>query len=168
MEAVKGSPIFFGHRAWGSLAKFVLILVLIAALYVWLWFFHNPVMEYHIAIHGYVFKVEYVFWIIWAVLFLIMIYKHYRWTYLITTREIYVRHGVISADTRTYLYDQVQEASSYQTVGQRIMLWGTLNVTMLISYTGQSKVEEAHLSYMHRPKHIADAMMSQVRIGQGL
>ena len=60
----------------------------------------------------------------------------------------------------------VQEASSFQTIGQRILLWGQLNVTMLITLTGQSKVEEAHMEYIHRPKHIANLLIARVRVGK--
>ena len=35
---------------------------------------------------------------------------------------------------------------------QRLFLWGSLNITMLITMTGQSRVEEAHMEYIHRPK----------------
>ena len=85
---------------------------------------------------------------------------------IITDRQIYVRKGIIASDARSFLYDQVQEASSFQTIGQRIFLWGQLNVTMLITMTGQSKVEEAHMDYIHRPKHIANLLIAHVRVGK--
>jgi uncharacterized membrane protein YdbT with pleckstrin-like domain len=99
------------------------------------------------------------------VLFLWILILHYRWTYIITTRQIYVKKGIIASNVRNFLYDQIQEASSFQTIGQRILMWGQLNVTMLITFTGQAKVEEAHMEFIHRPKHIANLMMSEVRIG---
>lgn len=72
---------------------------------------------------------------------------------------------ITQSGVQNYLYNQVQEASSFQTVGQRLFLWGQLNITMLITLTGQSKVEEAHMDYIHRPKHIAGLMISQVSVG---
>jgi hypothetical protein len=37
---------------------------------------------------------------------------------------------------------------------------------MLITMTGQSKVEEAHIDYIHRPKHIANLLIAHVRVGK--
>jgi len=107
-----------------------------------------------------------VLWIIIAILFLILIYRHYRWTFLISSREIVVRKGIIASDVKTYLYDQIQQIDTFQTVSQRILLYGQMTVTMLITLTGQSKVEEATIPFIHRPKHLANVMTAYLKIGE--
>ena len=116
--------------------------------------------------HGFRITVLDVLIALFLIVLLIMYIRHRQWTYIITDRQIYVRRGIIASDARSFLYDQVQEASSFQTIGQRILLWGQLNVTMLITLTGQSKVEEAHMEYIHRPKHIANLLIARVRVGK--
>ena len=69
------------------------------------------------------------------------------------------------ADVKNYTYNQVQEASSYQTILQRLFLSGSLNITMLITMTGQSRVEEAHMEYVHRPKLLAAIILAHVNVG---
>ena len=116
--------------------------------------------------HGFHITVLDVLIALFLIVLLIMYIRHRQWTYIITDRQIYVRKGIIASDARSFLYDQVQEASSFQTIGQRLLLWGQLNVTMLITLTGQSKVEEAHMDYIHRPKHIANLLIARVRVGK--
>jgi len=50
-------------------------------------------------------------------------------------------------------------------VSQRILLYGQMTVTMLITLTGQSKVEEATIPFIHRPKHLANVMTAYLKIG---
>lgn len=166
METLRGTPIFYGHRAWGSLLKYILILFALIAIDLYLRFRYPSILHYvlftfHIAV-----TVEYILWLLILIVFVYLMYKHYRWTYLISTKEIVVRRGIIASDIKSYLYDQIQEISTYQTAGQRFLMYGQMNVTMLISLTGQSKVEEAHLPYLHRPKYLSALMMSYVRVGK--
>ena len=167
MEPIKGSPLFVGHRAYGSLAGYFLALFLIAGLIIYMKIAYNKYLNYSLFT---VYKFHITLLIILLILFLIilitMYIRHRQWTYIITDRQVYVRKGIIASDAHSFLYDQVQEASSFQTIGQRILLWGQLNVTMLITYTGQSKIEEAHMDYIHRPKHIASLLISKVEVGR--
>ena len=167
MEPIKGSPIFVGHRAYGSLLSYFFILFAIIALALYLHFDYPSYLSYVIyTIHGVHLTVLDVLAILFLIVLIVMYVRHRQWTYIITDRQIYVRKGIIASDARSFLYDQVQEASSFQTIGQRIFLWGQLNVTMLITMTGQSKVEEAHMDYIHRPKHIANLLIAHVRVGK--
>ena len=167
MEPIKGSPIFVGHRAYGSLLSYILFLFLIVALALYLHFEYPSYLNYVIyTFHGFHITVLDVLIALFLIVLLIMYIRHRQWTYIITDRQIYVRKGIIASDARSFLYDQVQEASSFQTIGQRLLLWGQLNVTMLITLTGQSKVEEAHMEYIHRPKHIANLLIARVRVGK--
>ena len=165
MEPIKGSPLYYGHRAFGSLAKYIVFMMLLGGLYGYLYVYYIGILHAEITVYGYHILVEYIIWFVMFVLFLWILILHYRWTYIITTRQIYVKKGIIASNVRNFLYDQIQEASSFQTIGQRFLMWGQLNVTMLITFTGQAKVEEAHMEFIHRPKHIANLMMSEVRIG---
>jgi uncharacterized membrane protein YdbT with pleckstrin-like domain len=167
MEPIKGSPIYVGHRAYGSLAGYFLILFLIIGIALYLHFYDHKVLGYVLfTVYGVHITVLIALAIVFLIVLLVMYIRHRQWTYIITDRQVYVRKGIIAADTRNFLYDQVQEASSFQTIGQRILLWGQLNITMLITYTGQSKIEEAHMDYIHRPKHIANLMIARVKVGE--
>lgn len=167
MEPIKGSPIYVGHRAYGSLIGYFFVLFLIVASALFL-HFRYPAYLSHVlfVIYGIHITVLYLLALLFFIVLIIMYIRHRQWTYIITDRQVYVRKGIIAADTRNFLYDQVQEASSFQTIGQRILLWGQLNITMLITYTGQSKIEEAHMDYIHRPKHIANLMIARIRVGE--
>lgn len=166
MQTIKGTPIYFGHRAWGSLLKFVFVFLLFVGVDIFLWWkypsiLHFVLFTYHIAV-----TVEYLLWLLIFLLFVHLLYRHYRWTYLITTREIIVTRGIIASDVKTYLYDQIQQIDTFQTWVQRILLYGQMTATLLITLTGQSKEEEAVLSFIHRPKHLADLMTTYLQIGQ--
>jgi membrane protein YdbS with pleckstrin-like domain len=165
MQTLKGTPIYFGHRAWGSLFRLIFLMALVVALDIYLWYAHPALLHRVIFTEHVAITVEYVLWIIIAILFLILIYRHYRWTFLISSREIVVRKGIIASDVKTYLYDQIQQIDTFQTVSQRILLYGQMTVTMLITLTGQSKVEEATIPFIHRPKHLANVMTAYLKIG---
>lgn len=167
MEAIRGSPIFVGHRAFGSLMKYIIPLFLLILLAVYLHLYHDSWLSIVLYTwHGFHLEVLYLIVFIAFIFFVLLIIRHYQWSYIITTRQVYVRHGIIASSVRDYLYDRIQEASSFQTIGQRLLLWGQLNVTMLITLTGQSKIEEAHLDYVHRPKHIANLMIAHASVEQ--
>jgi uncharacterized membrane protein YdbT with pleckstrin-like domain len=167
MEPIKGSPLFVGHRAFGSLKKYFFIFLVLLALAIYLEIYYPVILHYVLfTYHGIHITVLDALLFLMFLDIVILAIRHYQITYIITTRQVYVKLGIIASNARSYLYDQVQEASSFQTIGQRIFLWGQLNVTMLITMTGQSKVEEAHLDYIHRPKHIANLMMSTVNVGK--
>ena len=145
MEPIKGSPLFVGHRAFGSLKKYFLLFFILTGTAIYLYLHHPAILGYVLfTYHGMHITVLYALIFLILLDLLILAVRHYQITYIITTRQVYVKLGIIASNARNYLYDQVQEASSFQTVGQRIFLWGQLNVTMLITLTGQSKVEEAH------------------------
>lgn len=166
MEAIKGSTLFYGHRAWGSLLKDLFIFTLLIAGYIYLWLYHIAILHYVLFTYHVPILAEYFYWIILFIMFIVLLVKHYRWEYIITTREIVVSYGIIASNVRRYTYDQLQSVDSFQTVGQRLTLWGQLTVTMLISYTGQSKEETAKLDYVHRPKYLANLMLERVNVGQ--
>ena len=167
MEPIKGSPIFVGHRAYGSLIGYIFALFLIIAFALYLHFEYPAYLNYVLfTFHGVAITLLRILIALFLIILIVMYIRHRQWTYIITDRQIYVRKGIIASDARSFLYDQVQEASSFQTIGQRILLWGQLNVTMLITLTGQSKVEEAHMDYIHRPKHIANLLIARVRVGK--
>jgi membrane protein YdbS with pleckstrin-like domain len=166
MEPIRGSPLYIGHRAFGSLIKNIVMVILLSALVVYLHLHYASLLNFTIYTwHGIPFTAFYLFLFVIFIMILMLLIRHYQWTYIITTRQVYIKHGIIGSRVQNYLYNQVQEASSFQTVGQRLFLWGQLNITMLITLTGQSKVEEAHMDYIHRPKHIAGLMISQVSVG---
>ncbi len=160
MEAYKGTPLFFGHRAWGSLLKHILIFLVVAGAYIYLWKYQPEILHYHL--HYF----EYVYWFILLYLFLDLMVRKYRLTYVVTTQELIVKRGIIASDIKRYVYTQVQQADSFQTIGQRLTLWGELTVTMLISHTGQATPETAHFVYIHRPKMIANMIMENLKVGQ--
>ncbi len=167
LEAIKGSPLFVGHRAFGSLKKYFALFIFFLAATVFLGIYRPGILHYTLYIyHGFHISVLYVLIFLMFIDLIILLIRHWQITYIITTRQVYVKYGIIASNTHNFLYDQIQEASSFQTIGQRIFLWGQLNVTMLITLTGQSKVEEAHLDYIHRPKHIANLMMATVSVGK--
>ena len=160
MEAYKGTPLFFGHRAWGSLLKHIFIFLIFVGGYIYLWKDQIAILHYHA--HYF----EYVYWFILLYLFLDLMARKYRLTYVVTTQELIVKRGIIASDIKRYVYTQVQQADSFQTIGQRLTLWGELTVTMLISHTGQATPETAHFVYIHRPKMIANMIMENLRVGQ--
>ena len=165
MEAIRGSPIYIGHRAFGSLLKYIIIIILLIALVVYLHIHYPSWLEFSLYMwHGFHLRILYLLLFIIFILLVLLIIRHYQWMYIITTRQVYVRKGIIASNVKNYMYDRLQEASSFQTMGWRIFLWGQLNITMLISMTGQSKVEEAHMDYIHRPKHIANIMIERASI----
>ncbi len=167
LDAIKGSPLFVGHRAFGSLKKYFAIFFILLALVIYLEIYYRTVLSYVLfTYHGIHFTLLYLILFIMLLDIIVLTVRHYQITYIITTRQVYVKYGIIASMTHNYLYDQIQEASSFQTVGQRIFLWGQLNVTMLITLTGQAKVEEAHLDYIHRPKHISNLMMVTMNVGR--
>ena len=166
VEPIRGSPIFIGHRAFGSLMKYIVMVILLTALVIYLHIHYAPWLDFSLyAWHGFHLRILYILLFMIFLFFVMLLIKHYQWTYIITTRQVYVRHGIIAESVKNYLYDRVQEASSFQTAGQRIFLWGQMNITMLVTMTGQSKVEEAHMDYIHRPKHIANLMIERASIG---
>ena len=167
MEPIKGSPIFVGHRAYGSMLGNIFLIFLVIALIFYLHFDYPSYLSYVLFVyHGISVNVLDALLFLAFILILIVYIRHREYTYIITSQQVYVRHGIISANVRNFTYNQVQEASSFQTVGQRILLWGQLNITMLITLTGQSKVEEAHMDFVHRPKKIASMMIQRVSIGE--
>ncbi len=166
MESIKGHPLFIGHRAFGSLKKYFLIDILIFILIMYLGIYHSNILYATVFTYKIKFTLLDILLIVFFTDLIILLVRHYEIAYIITTGQIYVKYGIIASRVNNYLYDQIQEASSFQTVGQRIFLWGQLNITMLITLTGQSKVEEAHLDYIHRPKHIANLMLSGINIGK--
>ena len=165
MEAVKGTPLFVGHRAFGSLFKYILIFFLLTALAIYLFIYHRgfyTIVLYTFIVDGLAISLTGGMMLAGGIIIIgIIIYiKHIEYTYIITTSQVIARQGIIMADVKNYIYSNIQEASSFQTIGQRLLFWGQLKITMLIELTGQSKVEEAHLNYIHRPKHIANLMIS--------
>ena len=157
--------LFAGHRAFGSLKKYFLFLIFIGSIIYLLYEYdrkllYSTVFRWHIH-----FTLIIILIIIFLIGILILYLKHIEYTYIITTDRVYIKRGIVMADVKNYTYNQVQEASSYQTILQRLFLWGSLNITMLITMTGQSRVEEAHMEYIHRPKLLAAILLDHVNVG---
>lgn len=157
--------LFAGHRAFGSLKKYFLFLIFIGSIIYLLYEYdrkllYSTVFTWHIH-----FSLLLILIIIFLIGILILYLKHIEYTYIITTDRLYIKRGIVMADVKNYTYNQVQEASSYQTILQRLFLWGSLNITMLITMTGQSRVEEAHMEYIHRPKLLAALILAHVNVG---
>ncbi len=166
MEPIKGSPIFVGHRAYGSMLGNIFLFFIVLFGIIYLEKEYPSYLTYVLFVfHGIVIDVFRALIFLDFLILLILYIRHREYTYIITSQQVYVRHGIIAANVRNFTYDQVQEASSFQTIGQRILLWGQLNITMLITLTGQSKVEEAHMDFIHRPKKIANLMIQRVNVG---
>lgn len=166
MEPIKGTPLYIGHRAWGSLLTWFFFLFILVGLYAYLHFYHPSLLYQYAIIDGKHIEYVYLLRLFIIIIFITMLIRHYQWSYIITTRQVYIKHGIIASEIHNFLYDQIQEASSFQAIGQRIFMWGQLNVTMLITLTGQSKVEEASMDYIHRPAKISRKMMASVTVGQ--
>jgi len=162
----KGKILYYGHRAFGSLIGYIALIILMVAGYIYAYFKYHSILEEYITVQGYHIKYEYFIWIAVAIVVVILIYKHYYYTYVITTEQIISKQGIIASYIKSYLYSQIQEVNADQGIGERILLYGKLSVTMLITFTGQSKIEEAHMDYIHRPKHIASLLISKVEVGK--
>ena len=65
--------------------------------------------------HGVAITLLRILMMLFLIVLIVMYVRHRQWTYIITDRQIYVRKGIIASDARSFLYDQVQEASSFQT-----------------------------------------------------
>ena len=103
MEPIKGSPIFVGHRAYGSLLSYILFLFLIVALALYLHFEYPSYLDYVIyTFHGFRITVLDVLIALFLIVLLIMYIRHRQWTYIITDRQIYVRRGIIASDARSF------------------------------------------------------------------
>jgi membrane protein YdbS with pleckstrin-like domain len=163
---MNGSPIYFGHRAFGSLKKYFLFLIFIVFIIYMIYRYDKKLLFTTVFTWHIHFTVLMLLIIAFLAGVLVLYLKHIEYTYMITTEQLYIKKGIIMADVKNYTYTQVQEASSYQTVLQRLFLWGQLNITMLISYTGQSKIEEAHMEYIHRPKYIANIIIAHINVGK--
>jgi len=165
MQAVRGTPLFKGHRAWGSLFGLVFLFILMAGATVFSWLY-LPQVRYYVIIQWHSITVLYILAFLTFIIFLVLLYKHYRITYIISTKEIIVRKGIIGADIKSYVYDRIQEIGTFQTAAQRILLYGQMSVTLLISLTGQATPETAILAYLHRPKYLSNLMVALLKIGQ--
>ena len=161
----KGKILYYGHRAFGSLIGYIALIILMVAGYIYAYFKYHSILEEYITVQGYHIKYEYFIWIAVAIVVIILIYKHYYYTYVITTEQIISKQGIIASYIKSYLYSQIQEVNADQGIGERILLYGKLSVTMLITFTGQSQVEKATLYYIHRPRQISYIMQSNIKVG---
>ena len=166
MQALKGTPIFSGHRAWGSLFKLIFTILLLLGLTIYLYLKHPSYLGYVLLTYRIPITLEYLLGFVIFILIIALLYKHYRWTYIISTKEIIVKKGIIASDVKNYLYDQIQEVNTFQTVAQRILLYGQMSLTLLITLTGQSEPEKAYLQYLHRPRYLANLMIALLKIGR--
>ena len=157
--------LFAGHRAFGSLKKYFLFLILIGFIIYMTYKYDRKLLYSTIFTWHIHFSLLLMLIIIFLIGVLILYLKHIEYTYIISVNKIYIKKGIVMADVKNYTYNQVQEASSYQTILQRLFLWGSLNITMLITMTGQSRVEEAHMEYIHRPKLLAAIILAHVNVG---
>ena len=157
--------LFAGHRAFGSLKKYFLFLIFIGFIIYMTYKYDRKLLYSTIFTWHIHFSLLLMLIIIFLIGVLILYLKHIEYTYIITTDRLYIKRGIVMADVKNYTYNQVQEASSYQTILQRLFLWESLNITMLITMTGQSRVEEAHMEYIHRPKLLASIVLSHVNVG---
>ena len=157
--------LFAGHRAFGSLKKYFLFLAFILSIIFMIYDYDRKLLFSTVFTWHIHFTLILMLLIIFLIGVLVLYLKHIEYTYIMSTDRVYIKKGIVMADVKNYTYNQVQEASSYQTISQRIFLWGSLNITMLITMTGQSRVEEAHMEYIHRPKLLASIILSHVNVG---
>ena len=157
--------LFAGHRAFGSLKKYFLFLAFILSIIFMIYDYDRKLLFSTVFTWHIHFTLILMLLIIFLIGVLVLYLKHIEYTYIMSTDRVYIKKGIVMADVKNYTYNQVQEASSYQTISQRIFLWGSLNITMLITMTGQSRVEEAHMEYVHRPKLLASIILSHVNVG---
>ena len=157
--------LFAGHRAFGSLKKYFLFLIFILSIIFMIYDYDRKLLFSTVFTWHIHFTLILMLLIIFLIGVLVLYLKHIEYTYIMSTDRVYIKKGIVMADVKNYTYNQVQEASSYQTISQRIFLWGSLNITMLITMTGQSRVEEAHMEYIHRPKLLASIVLSHVNVG---
>ena len=158
--------LFAGHRAFGSLKKYFLFLIFIGSIIYMIYEYDRKLLFATVFTWHIHFTLLIMLIAIFFIGVLVLYLKHIEYTYIITTDRLYIKRGIVMADVKNYTYNQIQEASSYQTISQRLFLWGSLNVTMLITLTGQSRVEEAHMEYIHRPKLLAAMLLSHVNVGK--
>ena len=157
--------LFAGHRAFGSLKKYFLFLAFILSIIFMIYDYDRKLLFSTVFTWHIHFTLMLILLIIFLIGVLVLYLKHIEYTYIMSTDRVYIKKGIVMADVKNYTYNQVQEASSYQTILQRLFLWGSLNITMLITMTGQSRVEEAHMEYIHRPKLLAAIVLSHVNVG---
>ena len=157
--------LFAGHRAFGSLKKYFLFLAFILSIIFMIYDYDRKLLFSTVFTWHIHFTLILMLLIIFLIGVLVLYLKHIEYTYIMSTDRVYIKKGIVMADVKNYTYNQVQEASSYQTISQRVFLWGSLNITMLITMTGQSRVEEAHMEYVHRPKLLASIILSHVNVG---
>jgi hypothetical protein len=63
MEPIKGSPLYYGHRAFGSLAKYIVFMMLLGGLYGYLYVYYIGILHAEITVYGYHILVEYIIWL---------------------------------------------------------------------------------------------------------
>lgn len=100
------------------------------------------------------------------ILFFSLFIGRLRWRFYVTDRQLAIRFGIIAAETKSYLYDQVQSVTAQQTVLQRLLLWGEIRVTILISGTGMAAPSIAYMPYVSRPQNVAAIVQSHVTVGE--
>lgn len=162
MKAARGTLLFRGHRAWGSLFGLIFLFIILIALAVFLHYEFPQYLHFHIY---YRITVEYILAFIIAIVFIILLYKHYSTTYIITTQEIVVKKGIVAANIQRYVYDRIQQIDTFQTFAQRILMFGQMSITLLVTLTGQSTPETAIMHYIHRPAYLSRSMITLLRIG---
>lgn len=151
---MKGTPVFYGHRAFGSQFRAVLLLLFLVALYLYL-FITEPNIAFKIYIYNFQYNLYFIILVLILIVLIYVLIQHYRWTFAISTSEIYVKKGIIASDVKSFQYTNIQEIKTFQTVGQRILLYGSMKITMLVAMAGQSTPEEASMPFIHRPRYIA-------------